>query len=357
MADRSELSKNLAKFAQGPDFDDPFSMPARPSLSSIKATVDESIASQESKTGKKKKKNKIQRLIDESTEYLSRYPDDIVNDFDTYLDRRFVDEEDSALKNSLIGMGRKYARDTQSTAEASEIIKIFSANEKRLDVLLTEVREDKKLVQKDLDGMRSMRTRNFKTLSELVASKTQAHNTELSVIKELNRMKKDQLDLQSKASKATADAGGDGVADTSRAIQQLFGLGRGNLISSVGGYEGVSGAISEDDVAYYENSPSDEVIQRAHFNNDDDDRIESDGDKFLRYEKSGVGYILLVDSIDGSKQVIAEDSQGNYIGDYPMPSNIDQLTFDINPRMMTATDDLHREYTVRYINQDTPDED
>lgn len=352
MQDKLSLGKKLAFLSSSDDsFNNPFDEDIeQEEIAVVSPTVMERKFDEieiANKGKKKAKKDRFSRVIEKGNEIIDEISDGMIDEFDIYLENHFADDEDVDLKNTLMHLGRKYARDTSITAEGSEISKAFNSNEKILDDLLDEIDKDKTLIQKDIDNMRIMRTKNFKTLSELINTKAQFHNTALSVVKELNSIKKTQFDLHYKATKNKEEVDENNSAST-KAVQQLFGIGRSNLLSSVGGYEEISGAItSEDELASNEYTDAEDAyIQNEYFA--DDDTVEDDGDKFLKYENLGVQYILLVEE-DGSKQVIAEDRDGNIIPDYPMPSNMDELSFDISETTMTATDDLHRSYIVRKI--------
>lgn len=344
--EKSDLSKKIKSLSQT-SFDS-FSNPFDDDISevaSVNIEVDNSsknkVTIDDESGKKKKKKDKFARILDKGNSLIDKYSDDIISDFDLYLENKFNDDEDRDLRNSLIGMGRKYARETTVSAETSEIQKAFSASEKVLNRFLEEIEKDKDILQKDIDAMRMARTKNFKTLSELIEVKTQFHNTALSVVKEINSIKKTQLDLKYKSEKNKPEENSSDVV-SGRAIQQLFGMGRSNILSTVGGYEGVSGAFTEDESPNESVGYDDDVIQQKYFNNAD----ENDGDKFLRYENLGVEYVLILEP-DGSKYIIAEDKDGNVVPDYPLPRNIDELNFDIDDRTKTATDDFHRNYKVR----------
>lgn len=342
------LGKKLAFLSSG-SFIDTLNEDSNPSLDiqmESKVSSKDSDYEDDIPAKKKKKKDKFESLIAESNRFIDSHSDDLIDDFDLYLDNQFGEDEDADLRNSLIGLGRKYARDNKTTPESSEVSKAFSKSEKALDDLYAEVQKDKQDLQKDITAMRMMRTRNYKSLSELIDTKASLHNTALQTIKEMDSIKKNQFDIKLKSKKPDEDSRGSGEA--SRAIQNLFGIGRDNLIGSVGGYEAASGAIvgNNDEIPVGVSSEeSDEDIQAKYFSNDDD---ESDGDKFLKYEGMGVHYVLLIDDNDG-KNIIAEDAGGNLIPDYPMPSDPDELNFEISESTKTAEDDLHRKYIVRHV--------
>lgn len=322
-------------------------------IQSFEEFMDRDKENREKRKSDKKKKSKKNESFDEMINHGNELidsimDDDLVDDFDSYLDGYMLDDEDTELRQNLLRYGRKYTRDTKTTAENSEISKAYSETEKLLSDLLKEIETDKELVQKDITNMRMMRTRNYKTLADLIESKSQFHNTALSVIKEMNSMKKSQFELQMKVDKSKKeDESDDSTAN--RAIQQLFGVGRGNLLGSGdsdSGYASISGSeeagtYSDDNSYGYD---EDEMIQKKYFSNDD--YTESDGDKFLKYEGMGVHYILLYDD-DGHKEIIAEDRDGNIIPDYPLPSNPDNLDFEISESTGTATDNLSNQYELR----------
>lgn len=351
------LSSSLSQFISNSDksdFSDPyldFTDKEEKKRSDIKSLMEHS---DELKASKKErdKKDKFSKIIDEGNQLIDQLTDDdIADDFDGYLDDYFMDDEDVDLKRNLVQYGRKYARDTKVSGETSEINKAYTKNEKLLSDLLKEIEEDKELVQKDITNMRMMRTRNYKTLADLIESKSQFHNTALSVIKEMNNMTKSQFDLQLKADKAKKEDDSDD-STANRAIQQLFSVGRSNILGGgeYGGYSSISGSeeagsFNDENYGYDE----DEIIQKKYFSNDNyEDEVESDGDKFLKYEGRGVHYILLYND-EGYKEIIAEDKDGNIIPDYPLPSDPNNLEFDVSESTGTAVDNLSNQYQLRKI--------
>ena len=344
------LSNSLSKFisANGSSqFDNPFDDNTGDIQSSkksqMKVKIAEDIPSEYSQ--KKKKKDKFSRIMERGNAMVDAYLDeDLVEDFDGYLGNFLMDDEDIDLKRNLLRQGRKYARDNRISGEASEINKAYSESEKLLSELLKEIDTDKELVQQDITNMRMMRTRNYKTLSDLIESKAQFHNTALSVIKEMNSMKKNQIELQMKVDKVAKEENNDD-SSANMAIQKLFSVGRDNLLG--GGYADISGAneagLESDDYSSYVSE--DDVIQQKYSSNDDYE--ESDGDKFLKYEGMGVHYILLYDENSNYKEIIAEDKNGNIVPDYPMPGTPDDLSFDFSPSTGTATDNLANQYELR----------
>lgn len=345
----SSLSSSLSQFISSHDsFENPFEDEATKSdsQSKIDMVMDEKEDDEPQIKETKKKKDKFEKVLSQGDALIDgNLIEDAIDDFDGYLDNYIMDDEDIDLKNSLLRQGRKYARDTKASGESSEISKAYSATEKMLNDLLKEIDSDKEAVQKDISNMRMMRTRNYKTLADLIESKSQFHNTSLSVIKELNAMKKNQFELQMKVDKSKKeDEQDDSTAN--KAIQRLFGMGRDAIIG--GGYSDISGADlagKDEDDDYSSAYNEDEIIHDKLFG---DDEEENDGDKFLKYEGMGVHYILLYND-EGYREIIAEDSEGNIVPDYPMPSDPENLEFQIYESTNTASDNYSNHYELRKV--------
>jgi hypothetical protein len=295
-----------------------------------------------------RKRSSKEKLLDAAKEF-NKY--DLSDRFDDFLsdDDEMNSIDNIELKNSLISLGRKYTRETAVSAETSEIIKTFSGAEKDLKKLYDEISRDKELIQKDIDQMRMARSRNFKSLSDLLEAKNQSHSTQLNIIKEINNIHKAQFDLKFKEEKNKGEEIDNNISNNT--IRDLFTLGKSDMMNSIGGYRTVSGALSEeesDEVLSTNYELSDEEIQSKYFNNNDSD-YNDDGEAFLKYEGQQIDYVLLVDNDNVMQDIFAEDSEGNIVPDYPMPSNINELSFDIDTKTMTAEDGLHRIYKLRYV--------
>lgn len=276
------------------------------------------------------------------------------DDFDNFLDDDdgyFSAEENSEMRNNLISLGRKYARDSASSKENSEITKTFVDSEKRLKALYEELDRDKGSLQKDIERMR-VPGRGGKTLADLISVKNSMQSTQLSIVKEINTMRKNMYDMRQKEAlrKEAETAGGSDI--NSNTLQSIFSSARSGLVNNMGGYSGITGSSSDDDSSMstfsFDNEMTDEEIQKRYFR-DDNSSDSDDGAKFLEYEDRGVEYILLLDDSDKVQGVIAEDRDGVMIPDYPLPNNIDELSFDIDPISKVATDNLHRNYQIRRV--------
>ena len=305
---------------------------------------------EESMLSKDKAFNKLKgsKIYSKITKRMSA---SMIDEFESFLDddSMFDSEESDELRNGLVSMGRKYARDTGISSENSEITKTFSDSEKKLKSLYDEISKDKVNIQKDIDQLRSLtRGKNYKALSDLSSAKTSFHTTQLQAIKEMNAIKKAQFEMRMKERAAKMASGGDGSEDIStNTIRSLFGAGRNDIVNAAGGYSKVSGAIGSTISDSFQSDLSDEEIEEKYFANEPDE--VTDGDKFLEYEGQGVEYTLLVDDDNSPIEVVAKDRDGNVIPDYPMPSNVDQLQFNINMTTQSAEDELHRKYRVEKV--------
>lgn len=271
------------------------------------------------------------------------------DEFDRFMSEGgFSAEEDAEMRTHLVSLGRKYARDSAQSKESSEISRTFSDSEKRLKALYEEIERDKQDVSRDIERMR-VPGRGGKILSDLIGVKKELQATQLSIIDKTNTMRKTIFELRAKEA-ARREAENAGNSDiNANTLQNLFSSARSSMVESMGGYGRVSGASDEDDPEpIFQEEMSDEEIQKRYFGGNESSE-DSDGDKYLRYEGRGVGYVLLIDEDDNVQSIIAEDKDGIMIPDYPMPSNIDQLSFTFDKIAMTATDNMHRNYSIRII--------
>ena len=263
-------------------------------------------------------------------------------EFDSFLndDERFENEEKEEMRTSLVAMGRKYARDSAASKESSEISKTFADSERRLLTLFEEVAADKNNIQKDIERMR-IPGRGGKILADMISAKNSYHSTQLSIVKELNAMKKTTYELRAKeaARKEAENAGANDL--NANTMKSIFSAARSSMLDEVGGY-GESVSTEDIHTDRFINEDSDEYIHQKYFK----DRPETDGDKWLKYEGRGVHYILIVDGDDNPQRIIAEDAEGQLIPDYPIPDWHD-MTFEIDHVANSASDNLHRPYDVR----------
>lgn len=271
------------------------------------------------------------------------------DDFDDCIDSLDEFDEDSELKNSILAIGRKYARENAASGEMSEIIQAFAPQETKLNGLVNMINKDITAIEEDLRDMRMGRTRNLKYISELTDVKSTLYNSQMAAIKELNQIKKTQFELKQKQ-KAVESGIGDSSMAAQAVIQSMFGMGHETLLNSVGGRTGTSGSYEDDYIDYDESSTSTSAVDTVKENIIDaiDNDDGSDGAKFLKYENLGVEYVLEEDD-DGHMNIYAEDKNGNRVDDYPLPTDFSNLSFERNERGGYATDQFARKYKLRHI--------
>lgn len=354
--------KNTPKISSDYDYDIDDSSIELSSIS-IDSYLFESGYKNSKKDKKKKKEKTIFDDIDINGEKKSRLEDirrrtqklaemaDLAtaDEFDSFMSNEslFEAEEDTELKNSLLSLGRKYARDSSLSKESSEIVKTFADSEKRLKALYEELDRDKNGVQKDIERMRLPRSGSIKSLSDMISVKNSMQSTQLQIVKEVNALRKNIYELRAKESaRKNAEASGSADINTNM-LQSLFSSSRGGMMEALGGYSGVSGAnnkpIDSNLIVSDPDDLSDEEIQQKYFN----DQSDSDGDKFLEYEDRAVEYVLIIDEDDKPQEILAEDKDGILIPDYPLPTDMSELSFTIDHTANTATDNMHRNYKVR----------
>ena len=266
--------------------------------------------------------------------------------FDAFMDDDGLsEEEDVEMRNNLVSLGRKYARDSAISKESSEISKTFAESETKLKALYEEVSKDKAAIERDIERMR-VPGRGGKILSDMVSAKNSYHNTQLAIVKELNGIKKTTFELRAKEEARKEAENAESTDINSNTLQSIFSSSRSNIVKGIGGYGGISGAVNGDSMTVVDelDEEDDELIQKKYFH---DQREETDGDKWLKYEQSGVEYVLIVDEDGNPQTVFAEDRDGNQIFDYPVP-DISNLTFEVDKIGRTATDNLNRNYKLRF---------
>lgn len=290
-------------------------------------------------------KDKFDSFLSYADDVIGDTSDLEIEDFDGYLSDYLMDDEDEEIRRSLIKYGRKYARENKSTGESSEVNKAYAKAEEALANLIEEVAADKEDIQKDITSMRMSRTRNYKTFAELIEAKTTLHNTQLSALKEINSITKSKFDISLKQKKETEADGDSTVAN--RMIQNLFSMGRDNLVGSYADMSGSAEAGMDYDVEGFDEA---DAVRDRYIG--EDDGPETEGDKFLKYENVFSKYVLEYDKTkERPIQIIAEDIEGNPIPDYPVP-NVNDLNFDYSFNTGTATDNLAQQYELRVYDDD-----
>lgn len=273
--------------------------------------------------------------------------DAIMEDFDSLIEGAFESDENIAFRNSLVTMGRKYAIEgMRSSGESSEVSRAFAKQEQMIFDLIEEEVKAGMEIQKDLDFLRTARTRSYKSIADLAAVRASLFGQRHSAIAELNKIAEKKFSLTAKM-KEGQDTGSEGAA--TRAVQQIFSMGRKALV--MGDSPGDSGITEEEYQAslkgedYEVSLPSDptSVVEMTR----PIPKAVTDGDKFIQHEHENVEYVLDIGEDGDRKDIYAINSDGDIVPDYPLPSNPQALTFMINDLTGTAVDQLQRTYRVR----------
>lgn len=287
--------------------------------------------------------------------------DDIPYDaaFDELIESAFTIDEDVQFRNNLISMGRKYAVKGSEHSESSEVQKAYARQEQEIDMLIQEYNQAGLELQRDIDFIRSMRTKNYKALADLQAVRASYFSGKLAAIKEKNSMVKSRYDINLKLKAASGEADSDSSTAASRAIQQMFSMGRNTMRASID--PGDSGATDDG---------AEEIIPSQRYRdelNDPDTAIhfaagippaKSDGDKFIEHERDGVEWVLDIGEDGTERNIYAINSAGDVVPDYPLPSDDPHnLQFLFNNINGTATDQLQRTYRVRKAGVDVVKEE
>lgn len=332
MSDLSKAMASLIPFRNATDDTDCFISDSKEDIADI-LRLD--------KFRKEKKKKSDEDKEDEDykkvTKFLESEKDSDFN-FDAIFDSLDDDNEDSQLKNSLVALGRKYNREGGSKEE-NDIAAKFSPRTKELDKLILEIDAESKAISTDVQNMRMSRSRNYKSMADLISARGSLFSTKLAAIKEKTNVEKTIVDLQMKAASKN-DASNDVTNTATAAVQQLLS---GNPIH----YED---DITDDDssavlqVGDPISAMSDADRVKALFGKSS----ESDGDKYIKYEDKGVSLYYDYDD-EGKHQIVARTKTGEIVPDYPMPTGIDSLTFNVQEDLGVAIDNLNRTYKLEKI--------
>ena len=280
-------------------------------------------------------------LTDIVSDINDEFSDDTFVDMDNFFDSFGDMDGDVELQNNLISLGRKYSHEGGSK-EVSDIQAKFTPQKTALTKLISDLDSDIALVGKDISNMRMSRSRNFKAMSDLISAQSSLYSTKLSAIKEQSSIEKTIADLKLKIDGKNS-ATEDQSVTASMAIQQLFS----------GGDSGTSVTINSDDISTSGSNSA--VVERQI---DDDENIknifgndtgeETEGDIYLKYEDRNVSIHCVMNKETGEKHLIAKDSNGTVIPDYPIPPNSENLIFTLHDDLGTATDNLGRDYILDY---------
>lgn len=269
--------------------------------------------------------------------------EDVTLEFDELIEGAFEEDENVAIRNSLIAMGRKYAIKAMDEAgESSEVERSFARHEQALAQIAEEITADEVLLARDMELLRGVRGRNYKALADLASAKGALHSTKLSAVSKMIDIQKTKWDISIKLKRERNDDAADSGMAATQAVQRLLSVGRQNLMPDEDYDYGP-------DTDYDDGRPETAIHMAA-----DLPPAVSDGDVFISHEAEGVEYVLDIDD-DDRRQVYAVNRHGDVVPNYPMPSNINELHFTLNELAGEATDQLQRRYRIRRNGRDVAD--
>ena len=71
-----------------------------------------------------------------------------------------------------------------------------------MEDLISEINKDTVAINRDIEMMRSLRTKNYKSMADLISARVSFANVKLSAIKELNSIQKTKFELKAKMKKS-----------------------------------------------------------------------------------------------------------------------------------------------------------
>lgn len=320
-------------------------------LSRMNPLEDINAAPEKKKPQEKRERVKKEVTSEDFLEEIHSQLDSISEDlgfgetFDDLIDLVSESDEDLQLKNSMLSLGKKYNRehiiDDADTRNAVE--KAFSPQERKLKDLSTEFEKDVKEIDEIIFNMKASRTRNTKTMTELMEQRTAARKEVVNIQKILNDVQKTKFDIAAKQQK-NETGNEDAFANANLAVQQLLHTGRQSLIDSVGGREGSSGAYTDDEDDPYNALNDTFSVEEMAIDAEDDYENANEGDLFIKYENSFDHYQLTVRQDGSYGKVLAIDKDGDVIPDYPVPEDTSDLRFKVDNESAIASDQLNRRY-------------
>lgn len=341
-----------------------FDLKAKPLL---KAT--EKIEKKKEKKAKKKKKDPLSEALTDALTMIEP----------SQLDEKKVDEVDMIDYYALIR--DEFEKEVSGEDDFDDIVsentgsrkkkidseykKEFASNLDLLYNLLKNARDFESKIEKQYDNLNGGgKVRGIsKYTIDMANAVVQARNNTLSIIKEINSVKKTAVDLQMKADskKETNEGGQSNEMIASAFLNNIMnGYGRGNIMrdmmgnSSGGYYEddedevvgemiaslGGNGALSK----YKHDVYMDKIQDRL--DSEENHYRSEEGNAYIQYEHLEPKIMVKLCIDDGEYKFIAVDKDNQEIYGYPLPSqdSVGRLTFSSDNNY--ATDSKGRSYKV-----------
>lgn len=317
-----------------------------------------SLAKSKKKKGKKKKKKLIEDdeflKVDDTDDNEEKDPYTIDNSL-IDIDEIFgVDEEDD-IDSEIINEQKKGYKKNKSSE--NEYKKEFAEELTLLYNLLDETTKFGKVLDKQVDGLKSTKTRGMsKYTTDLITTALSCKTNKLQIIKEISSVKKTIADLKIKAdgkNKPDANGGGQASAEVlaSNYLQGIIKYGRNNFVTNLK----KDSEPDTDDPYLAEYLPDKEMLlNNVDYDDLIDDRLDNEdnpfrseeGSKYIEYENRGVKIIIKYCIDTGDWEFAAVDRDNQQVYDYPLPhrEDVGKVKFSDDGRF--ATDGKGRSYKV-----------
>lgn len=235
--------------------------------------------------------------------------------------------------------GKKKGKKKKKKGEQTDFKKEFDPEMGALKCLLLSQNEFVGQLQNEFNQMNKQKSsaRGIgKFTNELVSNINTARKVSADLIKQISDIKKTIADLSMKERKELGSLMNEDGSISDNAAALLKQLISGDRKAYMG--DGIANVEDLDDDEYMASAINDAISGMNGV-----EQREEETQKYLRYEGHGVKVKVILND-DGTHTFFAEDSEGNIVDDYPLPSNNTALS--INRSTMIAKDDYGVAYQI-----------
>ena len=298
----------------------------------------------------------IFKRIDSDRKNKKRKKNKLFKEIDGILDEPYSGDEDmefaaslkSKKKDKVKADGDLFDTDKNGVKKFKNVEAKFKPEIANLQRILKDNEDTAKAIKEVLKPLITSKSRgSSKLLADLLAALNSANNNRLSVIKEMSSVKKAIYDLKLKIERESKDDGDLGMpADQfgSKMFEELFRMGRGNVIDNANKYnQNVDDFVTP---TTDESSESYDDIINSRLSTEVNEYRSEDGTKMIEYESRQPEMCIEKSFSTGDVRAVAIDNSGVMIDDYPVPTveQLGKLTF--NNETHTCTDITGRVYKV-----------
>ncbi len=283
---------------------------------------------------KKKRKLKLFKDIDSILDGDSSSGDD---------DMDFVSKLKLKNKDKAKADGDLFDTDGKGVKKFKNVESKFKPELANLQKLLKDNEETSKVIRSVLTPLLTSKARgSSKLVSDLLMALNSANNNRLAVVKELSSVKKAIYDLKIKLDKDKDDTLGM-PADQfgSQLFDELFKQGRRNVIDAANQYN----PSFNEYVTTTANQNFEDIVDQRLSTESNEYRSE-DGNKMIQYENRHPELCIQKSFSTGDISVVAIDSNGVVIDDYPVPTVEELGRLSFNNDSGTCNDITGRTYKV-----------